>query len=416
MAAALGLSACGGGEDQEAGSKTLRVTLANHVWTDNIKKALPEFENQTGLKVELTQLGEDQLSDQYNVKLNAGSGDIDVMMYRPLQEGKLFAKNGYLADLTAKTKSNADWAWSDFQAGPVAATTYKDKVVGVPIITEQEVLYYRKDLLQKAGITAPPKTLDELKAAAAKVSAANPGVAGFVARTGKTAAVTQFSSFLYSFGGDFVDANGKATVNSPAAKQAYAFYGGLIKDLGPKNVSTDMGWPEAMAIFTQGKAAFYTEADSLYKNATDPAKSKVADSVGFAPFPAGPAGSKAYNVPSWALGVNAASENQDNAWKFIEWATSKTQTLANQKAGVPGARTSVWADPAGTSTYPKDLADAIAASTPTGVGHDRPLVVKVAAAREIVGQPIVDAITGKDAAASADAANTAFQTFLDSEK
>ena len=49
------------------------MTLVNHVWTENIKKALPEFEKQTGLKVEVTQLGEDQLSDQYNVKLNAGA-------------------------------------------------------------------------------------------------------------------------------------------------------------------------------------------------------------------------------------------------------------------------------------------------------------------------------------------------------
>ncbi|MFI7129381.1 ABC transporter substrate-binding protein [Nonomuraea sp. NPDC050153] len=413
MVVAMGLSACGGGGD--GGSKTVRVTLANHVWTENIKQALPEFEKQTGLKAEITQLGEDQLSDQYNVKLNAGSSDIDVMMYRPLQEGRLFAKNKYLADLSDQVKAAKDWDFGDFQAGPVEATTHEGKPVGVPIITEQEVLYYRKDLLAKAGLSAPPKTLDELKAAAAKVKAAEPDVAGFVARTGKSAAVTQFSSFLYSFGGDFVDGGGKAAVNSDAAKQAYAYYGGLIKDSGPANVSTDMGWPEAMAIFTQGKAAFYTEANSLYKNATDPAKSKVSDQVGFAPFPAGPAGSKPYNIPSWALGINSSSENAGNAWKFIEWATSKAQTLAQQKSGVPGARSSVWADPESTSTFPKDLVEAIAASTKAGVGHDRPLVVKVAESREIVGQPIVDAITGKDAAAATDTANAAFQKFLDDE-
>ncbi len=415
--AALGLSACGGSGsgDNSADSKTVRVTLANHVWTENIKKALPEFEKSSGLKVEITQLGEDQLSDQYNVKLNAGTSDLDVMMYRPLQEGKLFAKNKYLADLTDDVKSAKDWNWSDFQAGPVGSTTYKDKVVGVPLITEQEVLYYRKDLLKKAGIAAPPATLDELKADAAKIAAQNPGIAGFVARTGKSAAVTQFSSFLYSMGGEFIDDSGKAAVNTDAAKQAYALYGSLIKDYGPKNVSTDMSWPEAMAIFTQGKAAFYTEADSLYANATDPAKSKVSDTVGFAPFPAGPAGSKPYNVPSWALGINDASKNKANAWKFIQWATSQEQVLANQKAGVPGARQSVWENPEGTATYPKDLADAIAVSTKNGVGHDRPLVIKVPEAREIVGQPIVDAITGKDVAASVDTAQKAFQALLDDE-
>jgi multiple sugar transport system substrate-binding protein len=416
VVAALGLSACGGGGDDSGGSKTLRVTLVNHVWTENIKRALPEFEKQTGLKVEVTQLGEDQLSDQYNVKLNAGSKDLDVMMYRPLQEGKLFGKNGYLADLTKQAKGNKEWDLSDFQAGPAQATTYKDKVVGVPIITEQEVLYYRKDLVQKAGLDGPPKTLDDLKAAAAKIEAENPGVAGFVARTGKAAAVTQFSSFLYSFGGDFVDSAGKSSVDSEQAKQAYAYYGGMLKDHGPENISTDMSWSEAMAIFTQGKAAFYTEANSLYKNATDPAKSKVSDTVGFAPFPAGPAGSKPYNIPSWALGINEASKNQANSWKFIEWAAGKEQALAQQKEGVPGARTSVWSNPEGIATYPKDLANAITVSTANGVGHDRPLVTKVAQAREIVGQPIVDAITGKDVPGSTANAHEAFQKLLDEEK
>ncbi len=117
-----------------------------------------------------------------------------------------------------------------------AATTYDGEPKAVPIITAQEVLYYRKDLLEKAGYDARPKTLDELKKMAAKIEQENDGVAGFVARTAKAAAVTQFSSFLYSFGGDFTDGSGKATVNTEAAKQAYAFNGGLINEHGPDNV------------------------------------------------------------------------------------------------------------------------------------------------------------------------------------
>ncbi|MCQ1957914.1 sugar ABC transporter substrate-binding protein [Arthrobacter sp. zg-Y826] len=413
-AATLGLAACGSSDEGAEGSDTIRVTVANHVWTDTIKAAIPEFEEETGLKVELTQLGEDQLSDQYNVKLNAGSDEIDVMMYRPLQEGRLFADNGYLADLSERVESNEDWDWSDFQEGPVTATTFEDQVVGVPIITEREVLYYRKDLLAAAGLEIPA-TMEELEAAARTISEQNPGTAGFVARTGKSAAVTQFSSFLFSFGGDFLE-DGKSAVGSEEAKEAYAFYGGLINKYGPENVSTDMSWSEAMAIFTQGGAAFYTEADSLYKNATDPAKSKVAETVGFAPLPAGPAGSKPYNIPSWSLAINEASQNQDNAWKFIEWATSKDMTLQIQQSGVPGPRSSVWADGSGTSTYPEDLAEAITVSAENGVGHDRPLVKSVAEAREIVGGPIVAAITGEDSDNAADTAQSDFEKFLEGEQ
>jgi multiple sugar transport system substrate-binding protein len=408
-------SAGSGGEGDGEGSTTLRVTLANHVWTDTIKERISEFEEESGVKVELTQLGEDQLSDQYNVKLNAGTDEIDVMMYRPLQEGKLFADNGYLADLTDRVEGDEEWDWSDFQPGPVDSTTYEDQVVGVPTITEQEVLYYRTDLLEAAGLEVPA-TLEDLESAAKTISEANPGVAGFIARTARSAAVTQFSSFLYSFGGNFIDEDGKAVVDSPEAKEAYAYYGGLINNYGPENVSTDMSWPEASAIFAQGNAAFYTDASSLYKNVTEAENSTVSDKVGFAPFPEGPEGSKPYNVPSWALGINEASANGDTAWEFIEWATSKEMVLAMQQAGVPGPRDSVWADPAGTETFPEDLASAIAVSSENGVGYDRPLVINVAEAREIVGDPIVVAITGGDSDAAADEANEAFQSFLDDEK
>lgn len=406
------LTACGG--SGSGSSDTLHVTLANHVWTDVIKKDLPAFEKETGLNVEVTQLSEDQLIDQYKVKLNAGSEDIDVMMYRPLQAGKLFAQNGYFADLTDRVNDAADWNWSDFQKGPRSLTTYQDEVIGVPMITECEVLYYRKDLLAKAGLDVP-KTLKELKAAAAKIHQQNPNVAGFVARTDRSAAVTQFSGYLYSFGGQWVDDSGKSAINSDAAKKAYEYYGGLIHDYGPAQVSTDMSWPEAMAIFTQGKAAFYTDASSLYANATDPKKSKVADQVAFAPFPAGPAGSKPYNVAAWALGINAASPHKDNAWKFIKWATSKDEMLKIQKEGVPGSRTSVWKDPEGTSTFPKGIATATAEAGETGVGHDRPVVINVAEAREAVGAPIVTAIQGGDVTSAADKASQAFQKILDSE-
>src|SRR5690349_14154639 len=155
------LAGCAGGGGE--GSDVLRVTLANHVWTDIIKDKIPEFEEETGLTVELTQLAEDQLSDQYNVKLNAGTDEIDVLMYRPLQENKLFADNGYLADLTDQVEGDKDWDWSDFQEGPASLTTYDGEVVGVPIITERTVLYYRKDLLQAAGLEVPT-TLEELEA------------------------------------------------------------------------------------------------------------------------------------------------------------------------------------------------------------------------------------------------------------
>lgn len=44
IVATAGCSAGGGGGE----STTVRITLANHVWTENVKKAIPEFEKATG--------------------------------------------------------------------------------------------------------------------------------------------------------------------------------------------------------------------------------------------------------------------------------------------------------------------------------------------------------------------------------
>ncbi|GGD82081.1 ABC transporter substrate-binding protein [Microbacterium murale] len=390
---------------------TIRVTLANHVWTETIKELIPEFEEETGAKVEISQLAEDQLSDQYNVKLNAGTDEIDVLMYRPLQENKLFASNGYLSDITEQVEGDDEWDWSDFQSGPASLTTYDDTVVGVPIITERTVLYYRKDLLEEAGLEVPT-TLEDLDAAAAAIHELHPEVAGYIGRTGKSAAVTQFSAFLFSSGGKWINDDGTSAIDSEEARGAYQFYGDLIRDHTDATINPEMSWPEAFAVFQQGQAAFIADADSLYKNMTDPSQSTVSDQVGFAPFPEGEAGSKPYNVAAWALAINESSENQSAAWQFIQWATSKEITLEMSKLGVMGARTSVWDDADATADYPAELVEAIKINGENGVGEDRPLVIQVAEAREIVGDPIVAAISGGDVDAAAESANKAFDEFL----
>jgi multiple sugar transport system substrate-binding protein len=401
-------------ESSEIAGTTVRVTLANHVWTESIKELIPQFEEEYGVTVELTQLAEDQLSDQYNVKLNAGTDEIDVMMYRPLQENKLFASNGYLADISELANASAEWDFADFQPGPAALTSFEGAVVGVPIITERTVLYYRKDLLEAAGLEVPT-TLEELDAAAAAIHAANPEISGYVGRTARSAAVTQFNAFLYSFGGEWIAEDGTSAIGSPEARAAYEYYGNLIRNHTNAAINPEMSWPEAFAVFQQGQAAFLADADSLYKNMTDPEKSTVADSVGFAPFPAGPAGSKPYNVAAWALAINAKTTNIAGAWAFVEWATSKEISLQLAQLGVSGARTSVWANPEATAEYPADLLTAIQINGANGVGLDRPLVFEVARARDVVGTPIVAAITGGDLEAAIDSSNDEFNDLLEND-
>ena len=183
-------------------------------------------------------------------------------------------------------------------------------------------------------------------------------------------------------------------------------------NFGPPG-SLNIHWPQALAVFQQGNAAMFVDADSLVGNFTP--DMPIFENIGFAQIPAGPAGSRPYNVTSWALGMNAASPNSDAAWEFIRWATSPDVVLRMQQAGNPGPRHSVWAMPESLGELPQEFADVVISSGEVGVGYDRPLVIRVGEARDIVGQPIVDSIEGNDIAASVAAAHEAFEAFLEEE-
>ncbi len=399
--------------NKEKKVQEIRVVAANHPWTESIKKELPAFEKETGIKVKIDSYFEDQLTQKTSVEFASNSKNIDVVMFRPLQDGKMYQKSGYFADMSGYVEKEKDYT-NDFIPSSLGSVKNGDKFFGLPLVTETEVLYYRKDLLEKAGLEVP-KTLEELEKQAKQLNDPANGISGFVARGKRAAAVTQFSSFLYGFGGDFMK-DGKSALTTPEALKAFNYYGNLLNKYGPKG-TLNMSWPEAMAVFTQGKAAFYTDASSLFTNATDPSKSQVADKVGFAPFPAGPNGTKPYNITSWALGIGANSEKKDAAWQFIKWAESKEMVLKLQADGNPGARISVWDSPEGTAKFPKDLAEAIAANGgENGVPYDRPVVINVGAARDQIGDVILAGIEGNDVKAAAEKADGEFQKILDSEK
>lgn len=399
--------------DEYAGTQ-IRVIAANHPWNEALQRMIPDFEAASGITVRLESYFEDQLSQRLQIGLTGGTAEADVFMFRPLQEGLLFEQNGWVADLSEFAANDAQWNLADWQPGPMGTVTSGDVLFAIPIVTERQALYYRKDLLEEAGLEVP-QTLEELAAAVEALHDPDNGVYGIVLRGQRAAAVTQFSSFLYSFGGNWFDEERNSTISEPEAIQAYQYYGDLLRNYGPPG-ALNMHWPQAIAIFAQGQAAFYLDADILYTNVMNPEASLVVDKVGFAPFPEGPEGRRPYSVTSWALGMNATSENKGAAWEFIRWATSPAIVATMQaEFGQSGARSSVWASPEGLGGFPEDLANAIIVNGETGVGFDRPRVIRVGEARDIVGAPIVVAIEGGDVAAAAEEADAAFQAFLEEE-
>ncbi|WP_221354969.1 extracellular solute-binding protein [Streptomyces beigongshangae] len=407
---AMTLGACAPGGGKPTSGTPLRIMAINHVWSQAVKRRLGEFEDLVGRRVSMTLLTADQLSSSYNVKLNASGTDVDVMMVRALQEQLLFAHNDWLVDLTDRVEGDREFAWQDFQEAPREASASAGRVLSVPVVTERPVLYYRKDLV--AGLGGVPRTLDALMSAALEAADRGRGRYGFVGRGQRSGAVSQWSSFLYSHGGDFV-VDGASGIGSRQAIAAYEYYGRLLGRTGPPG-ATNMSLEQAMPIFAQGKAAFYIDADAIYSSFLDPevATQQVRESVGFAPFPAGPAGARPHNIPSWSLGINKFSLLRDDAWQFIRWAAGVAQSRKLQAEGIPGARASVWEDPQTLEKFPPELAQAMRTNAGRGLGYDRPRVLQVGRARDIIGRPLVAAVLGEPVRPVARDAHAEFTDFL----
>ncbi len=395
-----------------AGQK-LSVYLGNVIFGEAIQKLLPEFKEETGIEVEVQSFAEAQLLQKVSIQFASNSATPDVYMFRPGNDGKQFHNNGWVEPLDAYVKKDPSFDLSDFPDATLSPNTLNGELIGIPGMVTTQVVYYRKDLLQNAGLPVPA-TIEELIAAAKQLHDPDKGIYGFVARGDKAELVSQVSSFIYSEGGDFI-VDGKAALNTPEALKAFTTYGTLLREYGPPGVA-NMKWPQAAGLFAQGKVAFFVDSSALFVNFNTKDKSPFADQIGYAAFPAGTAGAKPFYVAPWSIGMNSKSAHKDAAWEFIRWATSKETVLKEQQMGNAGARQSVWADPKGAEAFPPELAAAILAGGKGGVDHNLPNVTDVGPARDAIGSIVTKIMLGEDGKAEADKQNEVFQQIIDKEQ
>ena len=367
-------------------AKEIRVLLANHPYGELLKAAIPEFESATGIKVNAESLQEGQLTTKLTTEFATNSSSVDVFMTRPLQEGKMFYKNGWYEPL-------AGYDFSDYPKNVMSVAMFGAKTYIVPLVTEWQVLYYRKDLLAAAGVKVPV-SFDELEAVAKKVN--SDSVAGIASRGKGAAAVTQLSSYVYNYGGRYLD-KGVAVFDAKPAVDAIRYYGKMLGNYGPKGV-TSMSWESIMPLFQAGKVAMWTDASVFYGQIIDPTKTQLgADKVGIANFPAGPKTNSPFIVTSWGMAVAKQSKKKDIAMKFIDWATSKELAARGMLANITMARSSVWEDKAILAKVNPGLVETRAFAAKNGYPLDRPYMSAVGEARDRIGELIIESINTKGA-------------------
>ena len=387
---------------------TLRILLGQSHWQQVIVKYLAEFEERTGIRLDVRVLSQADLWNALETDLKV-AGNVDVFTVVPALEAVRFTRtqsvqpiNAFLADrrLTAPA-----YRWEDFLPKFRAAMEVDGAILGPPVMVEHLSLLYRKDLFKQYQL-AIPRTLDELVAAARLLHKKPmgpkglPGV-GIVSRGQGLVATGLYAGVLHAMGGTWLDERRRPTIDGPQSLAALEWISRLFGQFAPPDVST-FGWQEASALFLDGRAAMYIEGSSIYPLIED-SNSKLAEQVGYAIFPAGPGGSGA-TAAVRGLAIARRSPNPEAAWLFMQWATGGEMVRKALMHGVLVARESTWQDKVARADVPADLALSLQEAGRIGTPAWAPPMVAVTSGREAVGQAIGAAVRGEDIRAAASAA------------
>ncbi len=229
----------------------------------------------------------------------------------------------------------------------IDAFTYQDNVLALgPWWGGIGGLYYRKDLLEEAGLE-PPQTYDELVSIAQTIMKDNPDMSGWTWPALKDQAlVNRWVEYFNGFGGKNFDDAGKCAMNSPEGVAALEFMQMLIDEgITPKEALT---WKEeeAQVRFVSGQSVFHTGRQDMMFWLDDPEKSKVVGQWGFIPMPATTAGKGAGFFEGWGFGINKYSDNPEAAAKVLEVMFDfPVQKGFNLSQGPVQAHMDVYTDP-----------------------------------------------------------------------
>lgn len=315
-----------------------------------------EFEQATGATVEVVTAPIPEHSEKALVEFLAGSGRYDVIAMQNSDMTKQL--NQYYLPLDKYIQNDKQaWEWGDIIPSLSAYFLFDGKQLGVPYRWGTNMLYYRKDLLDAAGVK-PPKTMDELVAAAKKLTKVTgdpkTDVYGFVARGKPTEIAHDWLGLFYGAGGDMITKDNKCGLSSPAAVKATNTQLELWKAKAMQPDFFAWGRDDIITGMQQGRVAMGIYVSSYWGRLIDPKDSKVADKLGWAlpPSEAGVAPGRTRGG-GWGLVVNKFSKNPDAAWELVKALTSKPNSIreAVQWANGP-IRTSTFESPEYLKLFP----------------------------------------------------------------
>lgn len=354
-----------------ANAETLTIATVNNGDMIRMQGLTSEFTSANpDIQVEWVTLEENVLRERVTTDIATKGGQYDIMTIGTY-EVPIWAKQGWLVALD---NLGADYDVDDLLPAIRSGLTGEDgKLYAAPFYGESSFIMYRKDLMEKAGLTMPEAPTWEFVADAARKMTDRANDINGICLRGKAGwgeNIAFLTATANAFGARWFDEKWQPQFDQPEWKNTLDFYVKLMNDAGPQGASSN-GFNENLALFQQGKCGMWIDATVAASFVTNPKDSTVADKVGFALAPDTGLGKRGNWLWAWNLAIPAGSQKTASAQKFISWATSKAYAeLVASKEGwanvPPGTRTSLYenAEYQKAAPFAKMTLDSINAADP----------------------------------------------------
>ncbi len=276
---------------------TLVVNFPAHPHYNAVMDVLPEFEEQTGITVEVDQLQYLKMRERQTLELTKDEGDYDLIAYvvfskadyvyaDQLENLAKYFMNPKLADPNYDSDDLIDGYVQNIgvaggKKGYLPGAT--GSLFGIPFGSETSVLAYRKDIFEKHGIPVP-QNYDQLLDAACKVPEVEPGMGGMASRAASGHQASHaFLLHLAPLGGRVFDDQWNPIINNEAGVAAANALKTIV-DCGPEGSQT-FGPAEAAASFRQGTSAMFMDSIAFAAGFLDPSHPQIAGKKGDGPHP-----------------------------------------------------------------------------------------------------------------------------------
>jgi multiple sugar transport system substrate-binding protein len=276
---------------QFAGVEVNVLTFTGPQIAEPLQRHAPEFAALTGATINVTTVPFNELYQKILTDISTGTNSYQAFVFDPQWMGD-FVTPGYLEDLSARVTADPTIKWED--VGPFFrdfSATYQGKVYAIPLDGDFHMVYYRKDILDKDGVT-PPETWDDYLAIAKQYHGQDlngDGQGDYGSCISKKRGAQAYW-WITSIAGAWIQTQGTSQgaffntddmtplVKNDGFAAALDFYKESVKYAEPTEVNDDVG--ATRGLFTSGRCALSMDWGDIGTLAIDPATSKVQDKVG----------------------------------------------------------------------------------------------------------------------------------------